>query len=197
MSLADALRAAGQIPRPSLHSRAVVAIWRAISRSISNKDRCCWPENLPVGVVTEIAGNSRFWLRSRANRPRRYGADGAIRHDAAAAAAEIILMVEHAAHSLDFWARWAGLRSNGAINLIPGRCELSLDIRSGNDAAARGPLVISCEYRRHRGRRGVTAATTEVLDAAAVPCSTRLQEAFAASIARAGSPCAAAERRWT
>ncbi|MGA8967161.1 MAG: M20/M25/M40 family metallo-hydrolase, partial [Pseudolabrys sp.] len=45
---------------------------------------------------------------------------------------------------------------------------------------------ILANIARIAAARGVKATTTEVLDEAAVPCSMRLQEAFAASIARAG-----------
>jgi allantoate deiminase/N-carbamoyl-L-amino-acid hydrolase len=76
---------------------------------------------------------------------------------------------------------------NGAINLIPGRCELSLDIRSGNDATRKAAVGdILANIARIADDRGVKATTTEVLNEAAVPCSVRLQEAFAASITRAG-----------
>jgi beta-ureidopropionase / N-carbamoyl-L-amino-acid hydrolase len=145
-------------------------------------------ENLPVGVVTEIAGNSRYLVSVEGEAGHAGTVPMALRHDAAAAAAEITLMVERYCTQPGILGTVGRLTvPNGAINLIPGRCELSLDIRSGNDAtrkAAVGDLLAN--IARMADHRGVTAITTEVLNEAAVPCSMRLQEAFAASIVRAG-----------
>jgi allantoate deiminase/N-carbamoyl-L-amino-acid hydrolase len=73
----------------------------------------------------------------------------------------------------------------GAINVIPGRCEFSIDVRSGRDALRDAAYRdISAELQRIARRRGVSVDQVEVLEAASVPCSPALQEAWAASVQR-------------
>ncbi|HEX3339511.1 MAG TPA: M20 family metallo-hydrolase [Pseudolabrys sp.] len=188
VSLADALRAAGHNPE------AIVALARRREDLAGylevhiEQGPALLAESLPVGVVTEISGNSRFLVTVEGEAGHAGTVPMADRHDAAAAAAEIILMVEQRCRQPDLLGTvgWLSV-PDGAINLIPGRCELSLDIRSGNDATRKSAVRnILTNIAGIAKRRGVTAANTEVLDAAAVPCSPRMQEAFAASIARAG-----------
>src|ERR671923_274105 len=58
------------------------------------------------------------------------------RHDAAAAAAEIVLYVERRCAQTPGLVGTVGQLAvpGGAINIIPGRCELTLDIRAADDA---------------------------------------------------------------
>ena len=114
----------------------------------------------------------------------------ALRHDAIAAAAEITLFVESRCNRPGLVGTVGRFTvPAGATNIIAGHCEISLDIRSGDDATRLAAVVdILAEIQRIAKRRGVKATTTQALDAPAAPCSPRLQEAFAASIARAGLP---------
>ena len=88
--------------------------------------------------------------------------------------------------------RWSGTVGeltvpDGAINIIPGRCALSLDIRAAaddiRDAAVRD---IMAEIARIGERRGVAIESREVQRTAAVPCSTRLKSLLAGAVTRAG-----------
>ena len=67
------------IPRTSRAAGAPPArISPAISRCTSSRGRCCCRKGLPVGVVTAIAGNCRYWRHGeRLRRACRHGADGA------------------------------------------------------------------------------------------------------------------------
>jgi beta-ureidopropionase / N-carbamoyl-L-amino-acid hydrolase len=190
VSLGDALRSAGYDPN------AIAALARP-SKQLAGylevhveQGPLLLTENLPVGAVTEIAGNSRYLVTVAGEAGHAGTVPMALRHDAVAAAAEITLMVERRCQEpglLGTVGRF--VVPNGAINLVPGRCELSLDIRSGDDATRKAAVAdILAEIEKIAGRRGTTITTNEVLDAAAVPCSVRLQDAFAASIARAGLP---------
>ncbi len=188
ISLAEALRAAGH------DAKAITSLARRRDELAGylevhiEQGPVLLTEKLPVGVVTEIAGNSRYLVTVEGEAGHAGTVPMALRHDAAAAAAEIILMVERYCKQPGLLGTVGRLTvPNGAINLIPGRCELSLDIRSGKDASRKAAIGdILANIARIAAARGVKATTTEVLDEAAVPCSTRLQEAFAASIARAG-----------
>ncbi len=147
-------------------------------------------EGLAVGVVSEIAGNSRFVVSVQGEAGHSGTVPMTLRHDAIAAAAEIVLLVERHCREAGVLGT-VGLFDvpNGAINLVPGHVEFSIDIRSGNDVKRKAAVATLLTEMAHiASRRGVKIKPTEVLDAAAVPCSPRLQEAFAAAIARTGYP---------
>jgi allantoate deiminase/N-carbamoyl-L-amino-acid hydrolase len=109
-----------------------------------------------------------------------------LRHDAAAAAAEIVLAVERRCSMPNLVGTVGKLEvPGGAVNVIPGRCELSIDIRSGSDALRdAADADISAEILKIAKRRGVAATQVRVLDAASVACTPALQDAWAASILR-------------
>ena len=72
-----------------------------------------------------------------------------------------------------------------SINVIPGRCEFSIDVRSGSDAERDAAYQdIGAEFKRIAERRGVKVTQLEVLKAASAPCSPALQDAWAASVER-------------
>jgi hydantoinase/carbamoylase family amidase len=111
------------------------------------------------------------------------------RHDAAAAAAELVLYVEKRCAQAPTLVGTVGQLAvaNGAINIIPGRCELTLDIRAGDDATRDDAVSdISAEIARIAARRGVSIERREVQRTATVPCSPRLQSVLADAVARAG-----------
>ena len=146
--------------------------------------------DLPVGIVTAIAGNSRFGVTIDGVAGHAGTLPMAFRHDAAAAAAEIVLCVERRCSRTGLVGTVGRLSvPDGAINVVPGRCELSLDIRSGSDATRKAAVRdLLADIHDIGKKRGVTITASELLDAAAVPCSPRLQDLFAKSIERAGLP---------
>jgi N-carbamoyl-L-amino-acid hydrolase len=107
-------------------------------------------ENLPVGIVTSIAGAARHLVTVIGVAGHTGTVPMALRRDAAAAAAEIVLAVEARCTQPQMPTLLGTVGRldvpDGAINVIPGRCELSLDIRAGDDAHAR------CGRRRHSCR---------------------------------------------
>jgi allantoate deiminase/N-carbamoyl-L-amino-acid hydrolase len=69
--------------------------------------------------------------------------------------------------------------------VIPGRCEFSLDIRSGKDARRdAADADIRADIERIARRRGVAVELVSVLDAPSVACTPALQDAWAASTTR-------------
>jgi OHCU decarboxylase len=142
---------------------------------------------MPVGVVTSIAGSIRRLLTVRGLSGHAGTVPMALRHDAAAAAAEIVLAVERRCGSEPGLVGTVGKLEvpRGAVNVIPGRCELSIDIRSGRDAVRDAAVAdIEAEIERIAQRRGVGIERRTVLDAASVPCAAALQDAWSASIER-------------
>ncbi|MBV8791926.1 MAG: hydantoinase/carbamoylase family amidase, partial [Pseudolabrys sp.] len=91
--------------------------------------------DLPVGIVTAIAGNTRFAVTIEGEAGHAGTVPMPYRHDAAVAAAEIILCVEQRCSRTGLVGTVGRLNvPGGATNVVPGRCELSLDIRSGTDS---------------------------------------------------------------
>jgi hydantoinase/carbamoylase family amidase len=145
----------------------------------------------PVGVVTAIAGGVRHAVAIDGVAGHAGTVPMEARHDALLAAAEIALFVERRACAEAGLVGTVGRFevSEGLINVIPRRCELSLDIRSQDDGAvARALADILAEAQAIANRRGVRLSAHELLRAKAVPCSSRLQQLFADSIERAALP---------
>ena len=144
---------------------------------------------LPVGIVTSIAASARFRVAIGGVAGHAGTVPMALRHDAAAAAAEIVLAVEQRCALGASLVGTVGQLAvpHGLINVIPGNCELSIDIRAGDDAARDGAIAdILAAISRIAARRGVTADVMEIGRHAAVPCAAAIQSAWAKAIARAG-----------
>jgi N-carbamoyl-L-amino-acid hydrolase len=146
-------------------------------------------KNLPVGVVTSIAGSARFAITVHGAAGHAGTVPMALRHDAAAAAAEIVLAVEQRCAAVPSLVGTVGQLAvpRGAINVIPGRCELSLDVRAADDATREAALAdIFNAVATITQRRGVTADVKEIARHAAVPCAPQMQSALAQAVATAG-----------
>ena len=144
-------------------------------------------EGLAVGVVSGIAGSVRSLLSIEGLSGHAGTVPMALRHDAAAAAAEIVLAVERRCCAGPGLVGTVGKLEvpDGAVNVIPGRCELSIDIRSGSDAVRDAAVAdLDRDIAAIAQRRGVEVQHRRVLEAASVPCAPRLQAAWADSIER-------------
>ncbi|HWK79715.1 MAG TPA: allantoate amidohydrolase [Thermomicrobiales bacterium] len=88
-------------------------------------------QDLPVGVVTGIAGASRASIVFTGMAGHAGTVPMALRRDALAAAAEFVLAVERIANEVEHLVGTVGQVSvlPGASNVIPGRVELTLDVR--------------------------------------------------------------------
>lgn len=92
-------------------------------------------EELPVGIVTAIAGARRFKVTIEGEAGHSGTVPMNLRHDALTAAAEVILMIEKSAQQHGLVATVGHLQTYpGAVNVIPGLVEFTVDIRSDNDA---------------------------------------------------------------
>jgi len=142
---------------------------------------------LPVGVVTSIAGSVRFIVTVEGHSGHAGTVPMALRRDAAAAAAEMVLAVERRCSEQADLVGTVGKLDvpGGAVNVIAGRCEFSIDIRSGSDAVRDAAAAdISAAIGAIAARRRVKADVRPVLRTASVPCAAALQDAWAASIER-------------
>ncbi len=110
-----------------------------------------------------------------------------LRRDAAAAAAEMVLAVESRCRRQPGLVGTVGKLDvpGGAVNVIPGRCEFTIDIRSAGDALRDAAAAeISTALDEIAARRRVKVEQRRLLQAASVPCAEALQDAWAASIER-------------
>jgi beta-ureidopropionase / N-carbamoyl-L-amino-acid hydrolase len=146
-------------------------------------------KGLPLGIVTAIAGAARFRLIVRGAAGHAGTVPMALRHDAAAAAAEIVLAVEQRCSGEETLVGTVGQLAvpHGAINVIPGMCELSLDVRAAVDATRDTAIAdILAAVQAIAARRGVVVEVTDIGRHPAVPCAPRLQAALAEAVAHTG-----------
>jgi beta-ureidopropionase / N-carbamoyl-L-amino-acid hydrolase len=146
-------------------------------------------KNLPVGIVTSITGSARYRISVQGAAGHAGTVPMPLRRDAAAAAAEIVLAVERRCRASANLVGTVGQLTvpHGVINVIPGSCELSLDVRSVDDgtrSAATHDIMAAIE--EIAGSRRVTASIRELARHHATPCAAAMQSAFAQAIARAG-----------
>lgn len=140
-----------------------------------------------LGVVTSIAGS----IRSVVSVTGVAGHSGTVpmqfRRDAAAGAAEMVLAVEKRCTGVPGLVGTVGQLNvpGGAINVIPGRCEFSVDIRSGTDSVRDAAFFdVQSECERIGARRGLTVEWRKVLEINSVPCAGNMQQRWADSIHR-------------
>jgi beta-ureidopropionase / N-carbamoyl-L-amino-acid hydrolase len=146
-------------------------------------------EALPVGIVSAIAGAVRRAVTITGTAGHAGTVPMARRHDAAAAAAEIVLYVERRCAQTPGLVGTVGQLTvpGGAINIIPGRCELTLDVRAADDATRDAAVSdITAEIERIARRRGVAIESRELQRTASVACSPRLQRVLADAVTGAG-----------
>ncbi len=147
--------------------------------------------NLPLGIVTSINGSVRYVgeIVGMASHAGTTPMDR--RRDAACAAAELALYLEtRAAQDGDSVATMGQLQvPNGSINVVPGRCHFSLDLRAPTDeqrdALARDVLAqlqTICE------RRGVSHRIEETMRASAAPSAPAWQARWERAVEHAGVP---------
>ena len=147
--------------------------------------------DLPLGVVTSINGSVRFVGEISGMASHAGTTPMGRRRDAALAVAELALFVERRAASVPHVVGTVGILDvpNGSINVVPGRCRFSLDIRATTDAArdaclhdVRAELAAICQ------RRGVSVTLDETMRAAAAPSDPAWQTRWERAVAATGLP---------
>ena len=146
---------------------------------------------LPLGVVTSINGNARFVgeVIGMASHAGTTPMDR--RRDAATAVAELALYLEKRGAAVPNLVATMGLLQvpSGSINVVPGRCQFSLDIRATTnevrDACIDDALA---ELRRICERRGLHHRIEETIRAAAAPSAPAWQARWEKAVAAIGLP---------
>jgi allantoate deiminase/N-carbamoyl-L-amino-acid hydrolase len=142
-------------------------------------------ENLALGVVTSIAGSTRAIVSVAGLAGHAGTVPMNLRRDAAAAAAEIVLAVEKRCSGVPGLVGTVGRLNvpDGAVNVIPGHCELSLDVRAPDDPTRISAFdAIVAECVQIAARRKVTVDVRKMLEVNCVPCSQAMQTRVASSI---------------
>jgi allantoate deiminase len=144
---------------------------------------------LAVGCVTAIQGQTRLnvTLQGMAGHAGTVPMRG--RQDALAAAAACLLAIESRAATDDGAEGTVGRLQvwPGAVNVIPGRCTFTVDLRAPQDGQ-RLRLVadVRAAVERIAAERRIAAAITVTHELPAAPCAPALQNLVAAAIAAEG-----------
>ncbi|SFN14332.1 allantoate deiminase [Pleomorphomonas diazotrophica] len=141
-------------------------------------------EGLPLGIVTSIAGQSRFSITVTGEAGHAGTVPMTLRRDALAASAEMMLAIEDVARAGGAHQMVATVgrlaAKPGAVNVIPADVTFTLDIRADADAPRLAAIAeLDARFRAIAGRRGVSVAMEKFYESPTTPCAPRLQEAFA------------------
>jgi allantoate deiminase/N-carbamoyl-L-amino-acid hydrolase len=142
-------------------------------------------EALPLGVVTSIAGSTRYQVTITGRAGHAGTVPMALRRDAAAAAAEVVLAVEKRCREAAGLVGTVGQLEvpGGAVNIIPGLARLSIDIRAAEDTTRDAAVHdVTAECGRIATLRNVEMRWRKVLEIGSVPCSEWLQQLLAESV---------------
>ena len=147
--------------------------------------------DMPLGIVTSINGGVRFQCEVVGMASHAGTTPMDRRRDAAVAVAELALYIEKRASQDGDSVGTIGMLNvpNGSINVVPGRCLFSLDLRAPNDpqrnaleADVLAELAAICE------RRGVSHLVEETMRAAAAPSHPAWQQRWERAVAAQGVP---------
>ena len=147
--------------------------------------------DLPLGIVTSINGNARFLgeIVGMASHAGTTPMDR--RRDAATATAELALYLEKRGGSVSDLVATMGMLEvpNGSINVVPGRCKFSLDIRATTNAVRDACIAdVRAELARICERRGLHFKLEETIRAAAAPSDPAWQRRWEAAVEALGLP---------
>lgn len=145
--------------------------------------------DLPVGIVTAIAGASRLVVTVEGRAGHAGTVPMALRHDALAAAAEMVLAIEAEAKATPDLVATVGQIEvpRGAVNVIPALTRFSLDLRSPSDAVRRAALArLRAAFDAIAARRGVGLSAQGSYDEPAAACAPGLMDAVEGGIRRLG-----------
>lgn len=191
VAMRDAIRAAGLNPEriPQIARRKEDLL--AFVEVHIEQGPVLLEHGLAAGVVTAIAGSSRFLVEFTGLASHAGTTPMHMRRDAAAAAAEVVLMVERRCSGHASLVGTVGQLEvpSGSVNVIPGRCAFSLDIRAADDAlrqAAVNDILNAIE--EVCARRGIDSSVRLVVSADAAPCAPWLMDQLGNAVNSVGLP---------
>ena len=147
--------------------------------------------DIPLGVVTSINGSKRFVCEMIGMASHAGTTPMNRRRDAAVGVAELALFVEkRSLQDGDSVATIGQLNvPNGSVNVVPGRCQFSLDMRAPTneqrDAMANDILA---EFEAIAKRRGLRFTLEMTMEAAAAPSAPEWQKRWENAVEDLGVP---------
>jgi allantoate deiminase len=147
--------------------------------------------DLPIGVVEAIVGQSRLWVGFEGKAGHAGTLPMEHRQDALAGAAELVLQIEREARTIDGLRGTVGTLSvlPGAVNIVPGSVQFSLDIRHADDGVREQAVA---KLVRHAetiaAQRGLRFHIDHAEHHRSVQSDPRLTEILASSVRETGYP---------
>ena len=141
--------------------------------------------DLPLGIVTSINGSRRYTGEVIGLASHAGTTPMGQRRDAAAGVAELILFTEKRAAAVPDIVGTVGMLEvpSGSINVIPGRCRFSLDLRATTDAARDAlDADVIAELEAICQRRGLSFTLQPTLAANAAPSDPTWQSRWEAAV---------------
>jgi hydantoinase/carbamoylase family amidase len=187
ITLAEAMRAAGLDPAREFAGLDPAALAAYLEVHIE-QGPVLLNEHRALGVVTSIAAGTRHLVKVRGEAGHAGTVPMRMRHDALAAAAEMVLAIESRCSAGGSLVGTVGTLEvkDGTGNVIPGEVQFSADIRAADEDTLRDAardVFAACEAIAKR--RGVAIETvTRTHGVRSVPCAAWLQDRIAASIER-------------
>ena len=189
VTLAEAMRAFGGDPEALAASRREPADLLGYCEVHIEQGPLLEQHDLPVGVVTAIAGQSRINVSFEGEAGHAGTVPMRLRRDALCAAAEFVLAVEALALERPGLVATVGqiAAHPGTSNVIPGLVSLSLDVRHAADEQRREAARLLRERARQIGAvRQVMVTWQPLQESRAVPCAPKLMALLEQAIRAAG-----------
>jgi N-carbamoyl-L-amino-acid hydrolase len=147
--------------------------------------------DLPLGIVTSINGGVRFQCEALGMASHAGTTPMDSRRDAAVGVAELALFVEKRATRDGDSVGTIGMLNvpGGSINVVPGRCQFSLDLRAPKDTQ-RDALVrdVLAQFKSICERRGLGHTAEETMRVAAAPSALPWQQRWEEAVHSLGVP---------
>lgn len=147
--------------------------------------------DIPLGIVTSINGGVRYTCEVTGMASHAGTTPMNRRRDAALAVAELALYVERRAARDGDSVGTIGIWTvpGGSTNVVPGRCQFTLDLRAPNDAQRDAMVAdVLAELKTICERRGVHYSTEETMRAAAAPSAPAWQQRWEKAVDSLGVP---------
>lgn len=190
-SMRQALLACGGMPEQLAKAARKAADYLAYLEVHIEQGPVLEAENLPLGIVTAIAGAERYNLEVCGVAGHAGTVPMALRHDALTATAEMVLCAEQIARATPDLLATVGQMAAlpGAVNVIPAGARFSLDLRSSSDVvrqSARSQILAA--WQAIATKRGVALTVQRSYENPATPCAAALMDQWANALGRVGVP---------
>ncbi|MCG2591905.1 2-oxo-4-hydroxy-4-carboxy-5-ureidoimidazoline decarboxylase [Ramlibacter sp. XY19] len=147
--------------------------------------------DLPLGIVTSINGGVRYLCEVVGMASHAGTTPMNRRRDAAVAVAELALFVEQRATRDGDSVGTIGILNvpNGSTNVVPGRCQFTLDLRAPTDAQRDAMVAdVLAKLKEICERRGLHHTVEETMRAAAAPSAPEWQQRWERAVESLGVP---------